>query len=150
MICNQLLWIMNSIRVVLLYNKHGLLLDVFKHVFKFLCYHSVYDLLVSLPKVVEVTHLGGRQCLLIGVPDKKTEHIAKMVGNQRDNREEFNRRTGEVLARVGGDVIKKIGKVSGRKTRKLPQFIKKQVEQLIGIEVFETGLDLLQFQQVYS
>ena len=150
MICNQLLWIMNSIRAVLLYNKHGLLLDVFKHVFKFLGYHSVYDLLVSLPKVVEVTHLGGRQCLLIGVPDKKTEHIAKMVGNQRDNREGFNRRTGEVLARVGGDVIKKIGKVSGRKTRKLPQFIKKQVEQLIGIEVFETGLDLLQFQQVYS
>ena len=92
----------------------------------------------------------GRQFLLIGVPDNKTEQIAKMVGNQRDNREEFNRSTGEVLARVGGDVIKKIGKVSGRKTRKLPQFIKKQVEQLIGMEVFGTGLDLLQFQQVYS
>ena len=99
-------------------NKHGLLLDVFEHdfrgmigkpiPFKFLCYYSVYDLLVSLPEVVEVTHFGGGQCLLIGVPDKKTEHIAKMVGNQRDNGEGFNRRTGEVLARVGGDVINRI------------------------------------------
>ena len=40
--------------------------------------------------------------------------------------------------------------VSAMKTRIVQQFMKKQVEQLIGIEVFETGLDLLQFQQVYS
>ena len=40
--------------------------------------------------------------------------------------------------------------MSAMKTRIVQQFMKKQVEQLIGIEVFETGLDLLQFQQVYS
>ena len=39
-----------------------------------------------------MTHPGQGQVLPIGVPDKNTKHIAKMVGNQRDNWEGFNRR----------------------------------------------------------
>jgi len=142
------------------YNKHGLLLEVFEQEyrgmvgkpipFKFFGFNCVYDLLVAWPEVVEVTQLGGGQVLLIGVPDKKTEHIAKMVGNQRDNSEGFNRRTGQMLSRVSSDVIHKIEKVSGRKTREVPEFMKKQIEQLAEMEFFEDGLFLTDFQQVYE
>jgi len=152
--------IVNSIRAVLMYNKHGLLLEVFEQEYrgmvgkpiphKFFGFNCIYDLLVAWPEVVEVTQLGGGQVLLIGVPDKKTEHIAKMVGNQRDNREGFNRRTGQMLSRVGMDVINKIEKVSGRKTREVPEFMKKQVEQLVEMEAFEEGLFLTEFSQVYE
>jgi hypothetical protein len=152
--------IVNSIRAVLMYNKHGLLLEVFEQEYrgmvgkpipyKFFGFNCMYDLLVGWPEVVEVTHLGGGQVLLIGVPDKNTEHITKMVGNQRDNREGFNRRTGQMLARFGAEVIHKIEKVSGRKSRMVPEFLKKKVEHLIELDMFEAGLFLSEFQQVYE
>ena len=113
--------IVNSIRAVLMYNKHGLLLEVFEQEyrgvvgkqipFKLFGFSCLYDLLVAWPEVVEVTQLGGGQILLIGVPDQKTEHIAKMVSNQRNNSEGFNRRTGQLLSRVGIDVLNRIEKV---------------------------------------
>ena len=151
---------LNSIRSVLLYNKHGLLVEAFEREFrgmvgttvpyKALGFNSAYDLVTNLPDVVQVTQLDGGQTLLHGVPDKKTEHIAKMVGNQRANREGFNYRTGEVLASVGREDKKKIEKAVNRKSRSVPVFMKKQVEQLIEVYAFEDGMDLLQFSEVYD
>ena len=102
--------IMNHIRSVLLLNRHGLLMESFemeyksmmgKQVpYKMLGYNSSYDLVINIPDVVHVTQLNGGQTLLLAVPDKTTEHIAKMIGNQRANRDGFNYRTGEVLASV--------------------------------------------------
>eukprot|EP00092_Neocalanus_flemingeri_P040548 GFUD01044154.1.p1 GENE.GFUD01044154.1~~GFUD01044154.1.p1 ORF type:complete len:856 (+),score=209.24 GFUD01044154.1:57-2570(+) len=152
--------ILSNIRSVLLYNKHGLLVEEFerefrsmigKHVpYKLVGYNSAYDLVSNIPDVVQVTHLDGGQTLLLAMPDEKTEHISKMVGNQRSNREGFNYRTGEVLANVGRNTLRKIEKAAEAKNRKVPEFMKKQVEQLNAIGVFEGGLDLLEFQEVYD
>jgi len=152
--------IINSIRSVLLYNKHGLLMEAFEREFrgmtgkqvpyKLLGFNSSYDLLTNMPDVVQVTHLAGGQTLLLAVPDKATEHIAKMVGNQRTNREGFNYRTGEVLASVSRDVIRKIEKTVEGKTREVPEFMKKQVGQLVQLDMFEDGLELQEFREVYD
>ena len=74
-----------------------------------------------------VSHLEGGQTLLLAVPDETTEHIAKMVGTQRSNREGFNRRTGDVLASVGRGDIRKIEKAMDNKNRVVPEFMKKQM-----------------------
>jgi len=153
--------IINSIRSVLLYNKHGLLMEAFEREFrgmmgkqvpfKLLGFSSAYDLVTNMPDVVQVTHLAGGQTLLLAVPDQATEHIAKMVGNQRTNREGFNYRTGEVLASVSRDVIRKIEKiVEEGKSRDVPEFMKKQVGQLVELDMFEDGLDLHDFKEVYD
>ena len=152
--------VMNNIRSVLLYNKHGLLMEAFemefrsmigKHVPYKLCgYNSCYGLVNNCPDVVQVTHLDGGQTLLLAVPDKSTEHIAKMVGTQRSNREGFNRRTGDVLASVGRDAIRKIEKAIDVKNRVVPEFMKKQLVQLNVIDVFDGGLDLFELRQVYD
>merc|ERR1719318_2280162 len=152
--------IMSNIRSVLLVNKHGLLMEAFdreyksvmgKQVpYKMLGYNSSYDLVTNIPDVVQVTQLYGGQALLLAVPDKTTEHIAKMVGNQRANRDGFNYRTGEVLATVGRDVLRRIEKVADRSNRVVPDFMKKQVEQLIEMDVMADGLDLNEFREIYD
>jgi tudor domain-containing protein 5 len=58
--------------------------------YKMLGYNSSYDLVTNIPDVVQVTQLNGGETLLLAVPDKTTEHIAKMIGNQRANRDGFN------------------------------------------------------------
>ena len=113
-------------------------------------FNSLYDLLTNLPDVVQVTNLPGGQSLLQAVPDKATEHIAKMVGNQRTNREGFNYRTGEVLHMVGRDTIRKIEKSVESNTRRVPEFMKKQVEQLMNLDMYEEGLELNEFRKVYN
>ena len=152
--------IMSNIRSVLLVNKHGLLMEAFdreyksvmgKQVpYKMLGYNSSYDLVSNIPDVVHVTQLNGGQTLLLAVPDKTTEHIAKMIGNQRANRDGFNYRTGEVLASVGRDVLRKIEKVANRSNRVVPDFMKKQVEQLIEMDAIEGGVDLNEFREIYD
>ena len=94
-----------------MYNKHGLAMDSFEREYrimngkpvpyKFLGYDSLYDLLVSIPDVVNVMQVTGGQFILIAVPDEKTAHVAKMVGNQRDNVEGFNRRTAALISQCG-------------------------------------------------
>ena len=68
---------------------------------KFLGYDSLYDLLVAIPDIVNVMPVTGGQFILIAVPDEKTAHVAKMVGNQRDNVEGFNRRTAALISQCG-------------------------------------------------
>jgi len=152
--------VVSSIRAILMYNKHGLLLEVFEQEYrkmvgkpipyKLFGYNCIYDLLLAWSEVVEITQLGGGQTLLIGVPDKNTEHIAKMVRNQRDNIDGFNWKNGQMMSRVSIDEIRKIERISDRKLRAVPEFMKKQVEQLVEMEFFEEGLLLTEFQQVYE
>ena len=106
----------SNIRSILLYNKHGLLFEQFEKEFKsvmgksvpykMLGFNSVYDMLHNLTDVVQITHLKDGQSLLVAVPDETTEHIAKMIGNQRSNTDGFNYRTGEVLRLAGRDDLK--------------------------------------------
>jgi len=151
--------IMKTVRAVLMYNKHGLLLESFEREYrgmegkpvpyKFLGFNSLYDLLVNSPDNVQVVQAGG-QVLLLGVPDKETEHIAKMVGSQREGQGGFNRRTEEVIARLGGDIVKKIDKMAGRRTRVVPEFVRKQLEQLLSLDMFEDGIFFSNLFHIYE
>jgi len=151
--------IMKTVQAVLMYNKHGLLLESFEREYKgmegravpykLFGFNSLYDMLVNSPDYVQVFRTGG-QTLLLGVPDKETEHIAKMVGCQREGLGGFNRRTEEVVARLGGDIVKKIDKMAGRRTRVVPEFVRKQLEQLLSLDMFEDGIFLSDLFHIYS
>ena len=117
--------------------------------YKFMGHDSVYDLLVSIPEVVQVMPITGGQHLLLAVPDEKTQHIAKMVGNQRDNVDGFNRRTAEVVARVGRDVKMKIEEATGFKDKQVSNFVKKQFVELLEADENLDGILLINLPTVY-
>jgi len=154
--------VLKNIRSVLLLNKHGLLFESFEREFKsVMCkplpykmmgYQSAYDLVTNIPEVVQVTQLNGGQTLLVAVPDKASEHIAKMVGNQRFNRDGFNYRNGEVLSSIGRDQLKKIEKLVDKSNRTVPDFMKKQIQQLLDLDVVEggEGIDMDEFREIYD
>ena len=152
--------IVNSIRSVLMYNKHGLLLDAFESEYrgmvgrpiphKFFGFDSLYDLLVSWPEVVQLTKITGGKILLIAVPDEKTGHMAKMVSNQRDNTEGYNRMTNNIVSRCGTKTIKQIEQLSFKKLRIVPDFLINQIEQILDMEAFETGIYVSDIRRVYS
>ena len=112
--------------------------------YKLFGYNCVYDLLTNLPDVVRVSFVGN-QTLLCGVPDETTRHIADMVSNQRTNREGFNFKTGEVLDAAGSGAIKKIERSSEEKPKKIHALLKKQISQLIQIDVFDSGISIEDF-----
>jgi len=153
---------LRNIRSVLLLNKHGLLMESFEREFKsvmgkpvpykMMGYNSAYDLVTNIPEVVKVTQLNGGQTLLVAVPDEACEHIAKMVGNQRFNRDGFNYRNGEVLSSVGRDVLKKIEKLVDKSNRTVPDFMKKQIQQLLDLDVVEggEGIGIDEFREIYD
>ena len=101
-----------------MYNKHGLLIESFEREYrshngkpvpyKFLGHESLYDLLVNIPEVVQMFPLSGGQHLLLAVPDEKTQHVAKAVGNQVDRVDGFNRKTAEVISRVANGLLQRI------------------------------------------
>ena len=123
--------VINMIRSVLLYNKHGLLMKSFKREFRsvtgmkvpheMMGFSSLNDLLTNLPDVVQVTNLPEGHILLLAVPDKATEHIAKLVANQITNRKEFNFRTWEVLGKVSSDTIRMIEECVESNIRRVPE-----------------------------
>merc|ERR1719233_1397327 len=115
-------------------------------------YNSAYDLVTNIPEVVRVIQLNGGQTLLMAVPDKNCEHIAKMVGNQRFNRDGFNYRNGEVLSSVGRDELKKIEKLVDKSNRTVPDFMKEQIQQLLDLDIVEggEGIDMDKFREIYA
>ncbi len=145
---------------MLLYNKHGLVIDAFEREFKslngkaiaykFLGHDSLYDLMVSIPEVVQVLTLAGGQQLLIAVPDEKTQHIAKLVGNQRDNVEGFNRRNANLISRVGTEVKMQIEKVKGFKDKQVSNYVKKQFVELLELQSDEDGILLSDLPHFYE
>lgn len=143
-----------------MYNKHGLIIDEFEREFKscngkaiaykFLGYDSLYDLLVSIPEVVQVLTITGGQTLLLAVQDEKTQHIAKMVGNQRDNVDGFNRRTASIISRVDKDVKMKIEKVKGFKDKQVSSYVKKQFIELLEQQSDDDGILLTDLPHFYE
>jgi len=154
--------VLKHIRSVLLLNKHGLLMESFEREYKsvmgkpvpykMMGYNSAYDLVTNIPEVVRVIQLNGGQTLLMAVPDKNCEHIAKMVGNQRFNRDGFNYRNGEVLSSVGRDELKKIEKLVDKSNRTVPDFMKEQIQQLLDLDIVEggEGIDMDKFREIYA
>ena len=51
-------------------------------------------------KNLQVVEVGGHK-LLVGKPDKRTEHMASLVSRQLDNRSGYNVLTGKVLQDFG-------------------------------------------------
>ena len=145
---------------MLLYNKLGLLLTAFEREYKdsmgtivpykTLGFSSTYDLLVSCPEVVEIQILESGQTLLVGVPDENTEHMARMVGEQRNEQRGFDYLTGQVLNSQSIHVKRKIEKVSGKRSRVIPAFIKNQVKELMELEEYQEGLHLWEFLTAYK
>jgi len=154
--------IKNSIRAVLLYNKHGLLLEAFEVEFKrhsgrsipykFLGYDSLYDLVSNMPDVVRVVRAGGGNSLLFAVPDEKTMHVASLVGNQRDNAEGFNRKTANFVARLDAKTRMKISAITADavKDRKVSDFVQSQIRDLLRMDSYLNGIQLSHLAAVYD
>jgi len=150
----------SGIRSVLLYNKMGLLLGVFekeykammgKNVpYKALGFPSTYELLLSVPEAVEIQQLPDGNFLLVAVPDEKTEHMARMVGCQRYKQEGFDYLTGQVLANQSRDTKRKAEKVTSRRSREVPPFLKQQIVDMMNLEENRAGLDSLAFHHTYK
>ena len=143
-----------------MYNKSGLLLDSFEREyrlangkpvpFKFLGYESLIELLASLTDVVKVMTLDTGDTLLFAVSDEKTLHIAKMVGNQRDNVEGFNRRTARVVSGAGREVKLEIEKSTRVLDKKVSNYVKKQFRELLEDDEHIDGILLTDLPTVYD
>lgn len=144
---------------MLLLNKNGLLLESFEKEYReavgkavpyrALGFATSQELLESMPEVVALQEVPGGHVLLVAVPDERTEHMARMVGSQRETQGGYNYRTGQVVASMGHQVRRQVQKVVGRRSRAVPAFLKEQVEQLVGLEEHREGLDKLAFLQAY-
>ena len=149
------------LRSVLLCNRLGLLLETFKKEycsivmepivpFKALGFSSTLELLQACPGAVEVQELEGGHCLLVGIPDSSQEHMARMIGNQRDECRGYDYRTGEVLRDQSHAVKKNILKVTAKRSRLATPFLRNQVERLLMGEEYQEGLDYGQFLGAYK
>ena len=69
--------------------------------------------------------------MLVAKPDKKTEHMASLVSRQRNNREGYNVRTGQVLQAFG--VPESNGQESEKSTRKVPKHLLSQIKELVNL-----------------
>ena len=115
--------------------------------YRALGFSSTYDLMQHSPEVVEVRELGGGHVVLVAVPDKNTEHMARMVSNQRNKTAGYNYRTGQVMDQLSGREKQQLQAVGGRRSRQVPNFLKEQVVQMLGEH--GEGLDLREFLQTY-
>ena len=69
--------------------------------------------------------------LLVGKPDKKTEHMASLVARQRDNREGYNVLTGKVLQAFG---LAECSAVEMEKSpRSIPKHLLNQLKELLEV-----------------
>ena len=74
------------------FTRHGMLLSAFERAhkdvmgnitsYKAMRFSCIYDILVSIPELVEVQELENGHILLVVVSDENTNHIARMVENQ--------------------------------------------------------------------
>ena len=69
--------------------------------------------------------------MLVAKPDKKTEHMASLVSRQRNNREGYNVRTGQVFQAFG--VPERNGLESEKSTRKVPKHLLSQLKELVNL-----------------
>ena len=118
--------------------------------YKFFGYDSLYDFLSNIPDVVRVVRAAGGNILLLAVPDEKTIHVAKMVGNQRDNTEGFNRRTADFVARLDQNTRKMISKMSGFENKEVSDLVKNQIRELLAMDNYLDGIQLAHLPFAYD
>ena len=82
------------------------------------------------PKLLQVHEVGGHM-LLVGKPDKRTEHMASLVARQRDNREGYNVRTGKVLQAFG--MAENSGVEMVKSPRSVPKHLLNQLKELLEV-----------------
>lgn len=146
-------------RAILLYNKHGLLVDDFEREyriqeqkpvpFKLFGYDSTYDLLNSIPDVVKVLNLEGHPTLLLAVTTERTQHVAKLVGNQLDGRRGFNRRTGDIVSSFDVETREKIYQEVGFRDRQVSDLVKSQIRELLEMDDNMNGILLSKLNSEY-
>ena len=100
--------------------------------------------------MVRVVRAAGGNILLLGVPDQKTIHVAKLVGNQRDNTEGFNRKTAEVVARLDHTTRKMISNISGFRNKEVPDLVKNQIRELLAMDNHLNGIQLAHLPYAYD
>ena len=118
--------------------------------YKFFGFDSLYDFLSNIPDVVRVVRAAGGNTLLLGVPDERTIHVAKLVGNQRDNTEGFNRRTAEFVARLDQTTRKMISNISGFKNKEVPDLVKNQMRELLTLDNYLDGIPFAHLPFAYD
>ena len=149
-----------NVRSVLLVNRLGLLVGAFEKEFrtmvgqmvpyKALGCQSSLELLQQCPEVVEVRQLEDGNTLLVGIPDDRTEHMAKMIGSQKAEARGYDYRTGEVLKKQSSAAKRDIQKVAGRRARLVTPFLREQVRRMMELEEHEAGLELEEFMATYK
>ena len=132
--------VVNGVRSVLLYNKHGLLLEALAREYreavgeflplKALGFDRLIDFMVSLEGVVEV-RMVDRQILLLGLPDPSTLHMARMVANQREGREGYNYRTTQLLKGLDMEDVEELATPT---SRQVPAHLISQLRELVEVE----------------
>ena len=100
--------------------------------------------------MVRVVRAAGGNILLLGVPDQKTIHVAKLVGNQRDNTEGFNRKTAVVVARLDHSTRKMISNISGFRNKEVPDLVKNQIRELLAMDNHLNGIQLAHLPYAYD
>ena len=118
--------------------------------YKFFGFDSLYDFLSNIPDVVRLVRGAGGNTLLLGVPDEKTLHVAKMVGNQRDNIEGFNRRTADFVSRLDHNTRKMISNLSGYKNKEVSDLVKNQIRELLAMDNYLDGIQLAHLPFAYD
>ena len=149
-----------DVRSVLLVNKLGLLLEAFEKEYrtmvgqmvpyKALGFSSSLELLQACKEAVEVRKVEGGHTLLVGKPDAKTAHMARMVANQREECRGYDYRTGEVLKNQSLASKKNIQKVAGERKRQATPFLKEQVGRMMDLEEHQAGLEFGEFLDAYQ
>jgi len=147
-------------RSVLLPNRDGLLLDAFEKEYRGffgfpfpyqrLGFANTMDLVESLHHLnaVGVERLPSGHILLKGIPDKNTEHVSRMVKNQRRNEEGYNRRTAQIIRQQGHSFRRHIEKTQVTDAaREVPNHTKAVVEDLM-LE-HEDGLAVADFCRAF-
>lgn len=159
-VIQQLQEIKNFTRSVLLPNKEGLLLDAFEQEFRgivgipfphqHLGFRTSLALLLSMPDEVFVEHLSSGHILLRGIPDQSTEHVARMVSNQRPNLKGYNKKTARIIGQQDSGFNKRTEEIQPSKsseTLPLPEHIRHNVKQVIMR--FPNGLSYEMFKRAY-
>ena len=72
------------------------------------------------------------------------------MGCQRYKQEGFDYLTGQVLANQSRDVKRKAEKVTSRRSREVPPFLKQQIVDMMNLEENRAGLDGLAFHHTYK
>ena len=144
-------------------NQMGLLITEFKKEYRSMVGKPVpysvlgindpVELASLMPDVVKIVELSSGEVFLQAVPDEKTEELADAIKSQKYVRDGFNWQTGNVLSSVRNplDLAKLENSEEVKKPRKMPEYIKKLLRDLIDEGEFpEEGMSFEFFLSLYE